>query len=95
VIHRDKRWFTQPDQFRPERFLEGAPSIPRGAWLPFGTGPRVCIGQHFTLLEMTLLAAMLLQRYRLTRPQGAPEPKPVMHVTLRPEQPIVLVLERR
>ena len=50
---------------QPERFLDGAPPVPKGAWIPFGLGPRVCIGQHFAMLEMTLLAAMLLQRYRL------------------------------
>lgn len=95
VIHRDERLFPQANQFRPERFMEDAADIPRGAWLPFGIGPRVCIGQHFAMLEMTLLAAMLLQRYRLSLVQGAPPPKPVMHVTLRPEHPITLVLERR
>jgi len=95
VIHRDERWFPQPDQFLPERFMDGSVEIPRGAWLPFGTGPRVCIGQHFAMLEMTVLAAMLLQRYRLHLPPGAPAPQPVMHVTLRPEHPMVLVLERR
>lgn len=50
VIQRDPRWFQSPDDFKPERFLPGAPDIPRGVWMPFGTGPRVCIGQHFALL---------------------------------------------
>lgn len=95
VLHRDARWFAQPEQFRPERFLEGAPPIPKGAWIPFGLGPRVCIGQHFAMLEMTLLAAMLLQRYTVRWPEGEADCAPRLHVTLRPEQPVSVWLERR
>ncbi|WP_370540312.1 cytochrome P450 [Acidovorax sp. ACV01] len=78
-----------------ERFLDDAPTIPKGAWIPFGAGPRVCIGQHFAMLEMTLLAAMLLQRYRLRLPEGAPACAPKLQVTLRPEMPVALLLTRR
>ncbi|PJI96208.1 cytochrome P450 [Acidovorax sp. 69] len=95
VLHRDERWFAQADRFVPERFLDGAPDIPKGAWMPFGVGPRVCIGQHFAMLEMTLLAAMLLQRYQLRLPEGAPVCTPKLHVTLRPEVPVTLRLVRR
>lgn len=95
VLHRDARWFAQPECFLPERFVEGAPDIPRGAWIPFGLGPRVCIGQHFAMLEMVLLAAMLLQRYTLRVPEGAAPVRPQLHVTLRPEQPVQLLLSRR
>lgn len=95
VLHRDERWFAKADQFVPERFLEGAPHTPKGAWIPFGIGPRVCIGQHFAMLEMTLLAAMLLQRYRLRLPEGAASCAPKLHVTLRPEAPMNLWLVRR
>ncbi len=83
-LHRDARSFPEPDAFRPERFLPEAPPPPRGAWLPFGAGPRVCIGQHFAMLEMSLVAAMLLQRYRLELPPGEPPCEPVLNVTLRP-----------
>jgi cytochrome P450 len=96
VLHHDERWFPQAECFQPERFLEGAPPIPKGAWMPFGTGPRVCIGQHFAMLEMTLLAAMLLQRYTLQLggdPAATHEPE--LHVTLRPRQPVQLWLTRR
>ena len=95
VLHRDPRWFEQPDAFRPERFLPDAPPIVRGAYLPFGTGPRVCIGQHFAMLEMTLIAAMLLQRYRLTPPAGSAPAAPVLNVTLRPCAGVQLTLRRR
>jgi cytochrome P450 len=95
VIHRDARWFESPDAFQPERFLPGAPEIPRGAWMPFGTGPRVCIGQHFAMLEMGLIAAMLMQHFRLEWPEGAPWPKGDLAVTLRPAQAIRLKLHPR
>ncbi|NML42278.1 cytochrome P450 [Ramlibacter sp. G-1-2-2] len=83
VIQRDPRRFEQPSEFRPERFLPGTPGPERGAWLPFGTGPRVCLGQHFAMLEMTLVAAMLVQRHAWSLPPGAPAARPEMNVTLR------------
>jgi cytochrome P450 len=95
VLHHDARWFPEPEAFRPERFLPGAPEIPRGAYLPFGAGPRVCLGQHFATLEMTLLAAMLLQRFTLAVPAGAPPVVPQLAVTLRPRGGLVLHLARR
>ncbi|ARN24089.1 cytochrome P450 [Piscinibacter gummiphilus] len=95
VIQRDGRSFEHPDRFLPQRFAAPDDKAPRGAWLPFGTGPRVCIGQHFAMLEMTVIAAMLLQRYQLGLPQGAPACEPVMHVTLRPRNGVTLNLRRR
>ena len=93
-LHRDPRHFADPQAFRPERFLPDAPPPPRGAWMPFGAGPRVCIGQHFAMLEMTLLAAMLLQRYRMVQPDDALPVKPAMNVTLRPSGNLPLRLQR-
>lgn len=95
VIQRDARWFESPDDFKPERFLPDAPDIPRGAWMPFGTGPRVCIGQHFALLEMGLIAAMVMQRFRLEWPEGTQWPEGDLAVTLRPAQAIRLKLHPR
>lgn len=96
VIQRDPRLFERPKQFMPERFLpDAAAALPRGAAMPFGTGPRVCIGQHFAMLEMVLIAAMLLQRYELQVPDDGPRPEPVLHVTLRPAGGMSLVLRRR
>lgn len=95
VIQRDARWFDSPHAFKPERFLPGAPDIPRGAWIPFGTGPRVCIGQHFAMLEMGLIAAMLVQRFRLEWPEDATWPEGDLGVTFRPAHAIRLRLYAR
>ncbi|MBL8278763.1 MAG: cytochrome P450 [Pelomonas sp.] len=95
LLHRDPRWWPEAEAFRPERFLPGAPhEIPRGAYIPFGLGPRVCLGQHFAVLEMTLIAALVLQRFTLS-PVGSTPPKPRMAVTLRPEGGMRLRLARR
>lgn len=95
VIQRDARWFESPEAFRPERFLPEAPDTPRGAWIPFGTGPRVCLGQHFAMLEMGIIAAMLMQRFKLKWPQGAAWPAENLAFTLRPATAMVLNLEQR
>lgn len=63
--------------------------------MPFGTGPRVCIGQHFALFEMGLIAAMLLQRFHLQWPDGTAWPEGNLAVTLRPASPMVLRLTPR
>ncbi|MBQ0934161.1 cytochrome P450 [Ideonella paludis] len=92
VLHRDARTFPEPQAFRPERFMAPAEAPPKGAYIPLGLGPRVCLGQHFATLEMTLLAAMMLQRFELRWPEGAAEPVPQMHVTLRPKGGLRLVV---
>lgn len=100
LLHRDPRWWPrEPEAFRPERFMpatdDWAPDpIPRGAYIPFGLGPRVCLGQHFAQLEMTLIAAVLLQRFRLAPVTDTP-PTPRLAVTLRPEGGLRLKLEAR
>ena len=100
LLHRDPRWWpSEPEAFRPERFMAAADDwkpnpIPRGAYIPFGLGPRVCLGQHFAQLEMTVIAALLLQRFRLT-PLTSTPPTPHLAVTLRPVGGLRLKLEAR
>jgi cytochrome P450 len=94
-MHHDPRWFQDPHAYRPERFSDDAPDIPRGAFMPFGTGPRVCLGQHLAMAEMTVIAAMFLQRFAVTVPVGMTAPKPGFHITLRPDQPLRLKLAAR
>lgn len=93
LIHHDSRWFPEPSAFRPDRFGPDAPEIPRGAYLPFGIGPRVCLGQHLAMTEMTVIAAMVLQRFTLSVPDGMTAPRPVMNVMLRPDQPVHLAVK--
>jgi cytochrome P450 len=96
VPHRDPRWFPDPDRFDPQRFApDAAKLIPRGAYFPFGTGPRVCIGNSFATMEMTLILAMLLQRHVLRPAPGQQQPGLRLQVTLRPEGGMRLILSQR
>jgi cytochrome P450 len=71
VMHRDVRWFPEPDRFLPERFTEGWENkVPKCAYMPFGIGPHHCIGQGFATVEMHVILAMILQRYRLSLVPG-------------------------
>lgn len=92
VVHRDARWFTEPTRFMPERFNEDTPLPNRNSFIPFGTGPRVCIGSHFALTEMALIAAHLLQNFSF---HIANLPKPKFEVLLSPEGGMPLQLVRR
>jgi cytochrome P450 len=92
-IHRRADYFPDPLAFRPERMLPDAKKArPRHHYLPFGAGPRVCIGSHFALLEAQLCLATMIQRARLRvlATQVAPEPL----VTLRPRGGLPAVVER-
>jgi cytochrome P450 len=84
VLHRDPRHFEAPAEFRPERWLDGLASrLPRGAYVPFGGGPRLCIGQSFALMEAILLLAAVCRRFRLTLDPDRPV-APAPSITLRP-----------
>ena len=94
VTHRDPRWFDSPDSFRPERWLDGlARRLPRGAFYPFGLGPRKCIGADFAMLEATLLLATIARRWRFTLLPGQ-DVRPQAAVTLRPRQGMRVLVER-
>jgi cytochrome P450 len=95
VVHRDRRWFDDPDVFRPERW-EGdlARRLPRFAYFPFGGGPRQCIGTAFAMMEACLLLAAIARRFKLTLEPGQ-RITPTPYVTLRPEPGIRMILEQR
>jgi cytochrome P450 len=91
LLHHDPRWWSHPDEFRPERWLEPH-DRPRFAFAPFGGGPRVCIGEAFAWMEGTLLLATIASRWRLRLvPDHGVEPQAV--VTLRPRHGIPMVPE--
>jgi cytochrome P450 len=95
VLHRDARWFDDPETFRPERWADGlARRLPRYAYFPFGGGPRICVGNQFAQTEAVLLLATIARRYRLRLAADAVvTPLPTM--TLRPERGVKVVLEQR
>ncbi len=84
VLHRHRTLWDQPDVFRPERFLpEERGRIDRFAYLPFGAGPRVCIGASFSLQEAVIVLATIAKNLRLDLVEGH-EVTPVQRITLRP-----------
>jgi cytochrome P450 len=85
VMHRDARWFDEPDAFRPERWEAGlAERLARFVYMPFGGGPRLCIGNRFAMMEATLILAAIARRFRLRlEPDRMPAPYPT--ITLRPQ----------
>ncbi len=95
ILHRHRRLWDDPDAFLPERFLPGAPPPDRFAYLPFGAGPRVCIGAPFALTEATLVLARLVGRFRLAMPAGAPPILPAPVVTTQPDHAAAFLLTPR
>jgi cytochrome P450 len=71
IVHHDARWFPDPERFDPERFRpERAKALPRYAYFPFGGGPRICIGNHFAMMEATLMLALIVGRWQLALEPG-------------------------
>lgn len=93
VLHRHRRFWSAPASFDPTRFLPGAPPPDRYAYLPFGAGPRVCLGAQFALTEATLVLAKMLRIFRVTLDDV--DVNPVAVVTTRPDHAPAFRLERR
>ncbi len=95
VMHRDPRWFEAPESFQPERWQDGLERrLPRHVFMPFGGGPRVCIGNHFALMESALVLAVALLKLRwqaVTPPPTHFTPA----VTLRPTHPVRVTFQPR
>jgi cytochrome P450 len=95
VLHRHRRLWDNPELFDPTRFTrEASEKRPRFAYLPFGGGPRVCIGATLAMTETTLILAVLAQRFRL-RLKEQQEIKLQTRITLRPKNGMMTILERR
>ncbi|HEY7383732.1 MAG TPA: cytochrome P450 [Beijerinckiaceae bacterium] len=85
VLHRHRRLWAEPDAFDPDRFMpERRSAIDRFAYLPFGAGPRICIGASFALQEAVTVLAAIVRAARLDL-VGAHDVQPVQRVTLRPQ----------
>ena len=94
VLHRDPRHFADPESFRPERWLDGSTArLPKYVSIPFGGGPRVCIGERFAMMEGVLVLVTILQRVRLE--MAGPDPVPFPSITLRPEGGPIMRVHRR
>ncbi len=95
ALQRDPRFYADPERFDPDRFGPGwEERIPRYAYLPFGGGPRVCIGNGFAMMEARLILATVAQHFKLSL-ESPDEITPVQTVTLRPSGPVRMRLQRR
>jgi cytochrome P450 len=92
LLHRHKTLWERPSAFMPERFLPGARErIDRFAYLPFGAGPRVCIGATFAMQEAMSVLVVALRSVRFA-PAHRHEPRPVLRITLRPDDRLPLIV---
>jgi len=94
ILHRHRKFWRDPESFDPSRFLGDGPPVPRLAYLPFGAGPRVCVGAHFAMAEATLVLAMIVQRFQVARADVGPV-MPVAVVTTQPDRPAPFRLSPR
>ncbi|MFN7101189.1 MAG: cytochrome P450 [Pseudorhizobium sp.] len=95
AVHRHASIWSEPEVFDPERFSpEAIKERHRFAYMPFGAGPRVCIGSGFAITEAVAILAVILQKLRLTSTHDLP-PEPLMKVTLRSKLPLTMKLAAR
>ncbi|HTI87139.1 MAG TPA: cytochrome P450 [Alphaproteobacteria bacterium] len=94
ALHRHQMWWERPNDFDPDNF---APDATKGRdrylYLPFGAGPRACVGANFAMMQAQIILTTLLARFRF-RPGPDPIPIPVMTMTLRPDTGVRLIVER-
>jgi cytochrome P450 len=92
TLHRHLSFWDTPEEFRPERFADDrVQARPSHAYLPFGTGPRACIGRGFAFLEVVLALALIVRAYELSPAPGlSVEAEPLL--TLRPRNGLFLRL---
>jgi cytochrome P450 len=96
AMHRKEDYFEQPDAFRPERFENNfIRSLPTYAFFPFGGGPRVCIGNHFAIMEAVLVLACIAQRFRWKLMPDHHEVRPQPLITLRPKHGLRMIVEEK
>ncbi len=94
VLHRHEALWREPDAFDPSRFMPDAVTPSRFAFMPFGAGPRICVGAQFALTEAALVLASLISRFRVVREDTRPV-LPVGIVTTQPDHPALIRLIAR
>jgi len=91
ALHRHELLWDRPELFDPNRFDPAGPKRDKYQYLPFGAGPRVCVGANFAMMQAQIILASLIQRFRFRPSQ--PAPHPVMTMTVRPEPGVFLELQ--
>ncbi|MBB4004664.1 cytochrome P450 [Aurantimonas endophytica] len=95
AVHHHPALWDSPEAFDPDRFApEASKARHRYAYMPFGGGPRVCIGNAFAVMEAVAVLAVLLSAFRVSAASASP-PQPIMKVTLRPKESLVMRVEQR
>ena len=95
IMHRHKMLWDHPERFDPDRFSEArAKGMPRFQYMPFGAGPRICIGMKFAYMEAVAILATLIRDLRFL-PNPAHTVEPNIRITLRPERGMPLFVEAR
>jgi len=97
TLHRHPAYFPEPETFNPERFTpENEKKLARYAYMPFGAGPRICIGNHFAMMEGHLLLVTVVQRVTFELvPDQTIVPDPLKSITIRPKNGVNMVVHRR
>jgi unspecific monooxygenase len=94
LLHRHEKRWTDPNAFMPQRFMPGAPPPDRYAYMPFGVGPRICVGAHFALVEAVLALARIIGAFRVELLDNEPV-LPVGVVTTQPDRSPPFRITRR
>jgi cytochrome P450 len=94
VLHRHVKLWSEPEAFDPSRFLADKPLAHRFAYLPFGAGPRVCVGAQFALAEATIVLAKMMQRFEISLADDKPV-LPITVITTQPDHPAPFRLRQR
>lgn len=92
TLHRHPSFWHDPDRFDPDRFASaGSGGRPRYAYIPFGAGPRFCVGNHLGLMEAVFVLAMLVRDLRLTKVAGHPvQPEPMLSLRIKGGLPMMV-----
>ena len=90
-MHRNPAYWPQADGFDPERWIDE--DLHHEGYMPFGSGPRLCIGEHFALMEMQLILSAIIKNWDFKLEVAIVEEKPL--VTLRPASAVMISIERR